>query len=494
MDLTVLQRRLCEVIVKTCRLLLITELYESCSKVIQTLLEDLNLQDKMFKIILTLIEDRSRILYSLAQLIWKIFAKTATNEQLNELLEFLSPNESNDSKEDGDFDELEDAENSMRDDNQKNDKLAINQVEKQDEGDISEKSLVIQEPKMAEEVDRGDKSSKDGEIALGKNKDEAVISSSSSDSDDEENKDEQQTKEEGAMLKKVVLAILEKKKAKGRRTLIQRTMIPKVLKLIEIFCEKRVGDSIILTIICPLLERYNMDFESFGLARKIILSMVKVKKKNLPLEGVDMATMQTIISDVLHVMLMSTTMAILGFVHTSPVFWLLKLYFILSDKEGKLAEAEKWVKDQYNDFWSGMLSGKKLYHFISLTVFRDAMMRFPILMNSILKHVFQTVKEGKITRSFNQFQTLCFISQAAVWGDKEMITTFKAWHLDYAETFCKLLPNLRKKIHIKAVILNFIKFVKTISKEERSALLKGSDLEKTLSKVEGERSARLMAL
>jgi len=536
MELTVVQRRLCELIAKTCRILLITELYNTCSKVLQVLLQDdLSLLDKMFEVVLELIEDKSRILYDLAMLIWKIFAKDATNEQVEQLIEMTSPNERDEGEDGGDAaqkdgdagkkkdktDKSQDVDEAKKvdkgkDDNPEPEKAGGDKAGKI-EGDKSDKSPDVDEP-TKEEADQGDKpvedkkaeevdkSVEDKKIESVENNADGESSSSSSDDDKESKKGEDgqsassSEDEDGpslvemAMIKNVVMGIVQRKGDRGRRKEIQITMIPKVMRLMEIFVEHRVGDSLILTMISPLLERYCKDPNVFGVARRLIIKITRNKKEEeLLLKGVDMATMQDITSDAIHVMLTSKSKKMLEWVHRCPILWLFKLYFKVALKEGKLAEAQKWAEDQYNIFWSGLINHENRYKYISLQVFRDGFMRFPILVTSMLKHVFETVEEGKITRPFNMFETLCFISQAAVLREKEVITAFKAFHVDYAKTFCKLRPRVVKKLHKKTIMQNMIKFVKTLSPEEKSALLKNSDLEKDLSKETQERPQRLLA-
>jgi len=534
MDLTVVQRRVCELTAKTCRLLLITESYSTCSRVFHVLLqEDLTVQDKMFEVVLALIENILRLCCDLAFLIWKIFAKTATNKQIEQIIEIISPNLNLDAAEyddageqDGDAvgkkggkksvrDQAEEKEGdkgdkSMDVDEPKNEKPEENDKEiakpvgektekKKDEGDKCNNSSDIQEPEKKDSGDQGEKSAEDAKVeSVEQNVDAETSSSSSSSSSDDEETDKDEggpsPKEELGMLKKIVMAIAQKNSDGSRRKEIQKRKIPKVMRLMEIFAEVRVGDSLVLTIICPMLERYCSDPDVFGSARRIILKIVRRKQEEeLPLKGVDMPTMEAVMGDAIHVMLRSKAPPILEWVHRCPIHWLFKIYFKIAEKEGKLAEAEKWVQEQYNGFWSGLVKHQNRYRYISLSVFRDAFMRFPMLLDSMLKHVFLTLKEEKVTRAFDQFQTLCFISQAAVWRERSVSAVFKAWHVEYAKTFCKLLPNLKKKMHKKTVLLNFIKFVKTTSEEERSALLKGSDLETMLTEMGGERASRLLS-
>merc|ERR1712060_198371 len=267
----------------------------------------------------------------------------------------------------------------------------------------------------------------------------------------------------------------------------------KIMRLLEIFCETRPGDSLVLTIVIPLLERYCGDPNGSEGARKAIIRIVRRRKENeLPLEGVDMATMKDIADDAIQIALRSKLKAVMQWAHMCPILWLFKLYFKVAKKEGKLAEAEKWVQEQYNQFWSGVAERRMHYKAISLPIFRDAFMRFPMLLSPMLEHVFQTIKDDKIERPWDMFQTLCMISQAAVWRAKGVRDTFKPWRMEYAKTFCVMLPKLVKKIHKRAVLANFTKFVRHLDEEERSALLKGSELEATLRKINGEKAMRVL--
>jgi len=537
MELTDVQRRLCELTVKTCRLLLITEHYEPSSKALDILVQKelTTIQDKMFEAVLALLQDRGRLSYNLALLIWKILAKTATTKQIEKLIEIASPKE----EEAGDADDQdEDAggvqeslwpvpnqgkEKSVDKDNKSLDvdelpkekgeddikatKALVEQALNKDEGDQANKSTDTQENE-----EKGEQGSKSTDIQENEKKgeqgskseqnDDAKMSSSSSDEDagagkgpsdtDEGTDIDPPTEKDLSMLKNVAMSIYKRKHDGHRQKYIEALTPPKIMRLLEIFCDMRSGDSLVLTIIIPLLELYCGDPDGCDTARKIIIRIIK--RKELPLEGVDMATMQDITDDAIQITLRSKLKSVMQWAHLYPILWLFKLYFKLAKKEEKLAEAEKWVQELYNQFWTGLIEHRVQYKAVSLPIFRDAFMRFPQLLTPMLEHVFQTVKDDKIPRPFDMFQTLCFISQAAVWRAKVVQDTFKAWHLKYAKTFCIMLPKLVKKIHKKNAMINFTKFVRILEEEERRALLKGSELEATLRKIHGEKAMRLLFL
>jgi len=562
MELTDVQRRLCEVTVKTCRLMLITQHHEPFSKALEILLqkEFTTIQDKMFEVVLALLQDRGKLSNKLAGLIWKTFANTATTKQIQHLIELVSPDENPKEQEasdaedqDSDADGMEESLKPVRDqskeknvdegeqssdideltkkkgeDDMKVTKALGEQALKKDNEDKESLKPVCDPPKE-KNVDEGDQSTKElGEEALKKDNedkanktsdtqeneekndqgskseqnDDANMSSSSSEEDegtekgptDDEGTDIEMnppTEKDLSMLKNVRMAILKKRQDAWRQKYIQGNMAPKIIRLLDMFCEARPGDSLVLTIIIPLLERYCQD--GLEVSRNIITKIVKRRKEHeLPLEGVDMATMQDIMHDAIQIMLRSQLKAVMQWVNVCPLLWLFKLYFKIATKEEKLAEAEKWVQEQYNKFWTGLIQHANHYKAVSLPIFKDAYWRFPMLLGPMLKHVFQTIKDGEITRPFDMFQVMCFIAQAAAWREKTVRDTFKPWHLEYAKTFCLMLPKLVKKIHRKTVMLNFIRFVRSLEKEERSALLKGSDLETTLSKMQGEKVLRLL--
>jgi len=478
MELTVVQRRLFELVGKTIRILLITEFYESCSKVLDLLLEEeTDLQDTMFEVVIVLMQNKSRLLRNLSTLIWKVFSKSATGKHIEQLLELASPNEREDEESESDEPGGQESDKSGEDEGEK----AM---------DVDQESDSVLNKTAAEELLELDKKSKAAA--------EELLEADKKIEEEEEAGGEiggQEQDEEHDMMKQIVYSVLQKKKDGKRVEEIERNMIPKIMGLLEVFADARVGDPLILTMVCPLLELYNQDPSGFTMARKILIRCSRKKKhKELPIDGVDMETIQTIIQDAIYVMKQSRTKAILDFVHSYVLLWLFKLYLRIAANEEKVAQAEKWIQGHYKDFWSGLVARENRFRYISLDVFRSAVLRFTMLVDPLLAHVFQTVKEEKITRPFTQFQTLCFISHAAVLKDKAIIDAFKVWHVEYAKTFCKMLPSLKKKVHIKTCMLNFIKFAKGLTTEEKRALLEGSNLEKLLSEFKGERAPRLLAL
>jgi len=535
MELTDVQRRLCEITVKTCRLMLITGLYGPCSKVLEVLLEKelTTIQDKMFEVVLVLLQSMGKLLYKLSLLIWKSFASTATTKQIEQLIELASP-ESPEAEKAGDTDdedsESSDTEESLEPESNK---------PKEENVDTGEKSMDVDEPAKKEgeddtkvtealgeqalKKDNGDKANEAPDIKEDEEKaneapdiqknaeddqgskseqnDDAKKSSGSAVEDDGPAKggttDEEATdiemnpptEKDLSMLKDIRMAIMKKRHEGHLQKVIQAKTAPKIMRLLEMFCEARPGDSLVLTVIIPMLERYCGDPNGYEAARNMVFKITK--RRELPLEGVNMATMEDIMDDIIQITLRSKLKSVMEWVHYNPLLWLFKLYFRIATKEEKVAEAMKWVQEQYNKFWTGLIEHRMHYRAVSLPIFKDAYIRYPDLVGPMINHVVQTVMDDKIPHTFDMFQALTLIYQAAVWRQKSVRDTLKALQIDYAKTFCIILPKLVKKIHKKGALLNFTKFVGTLDEKEKSSLIEGSDLKTMLSKMQGQRVMRL---
>jgi len=486
LELTFVQRRLFEVIAKTCRLLLITEFHESCSKVFHIMLqEEMKLEDIVFEVVVTLIGNKSKLLGDLGILLWPLFVKKATGEHLEQLLKIASSIYCPEG--DTDDENPEDSESSTT----TSDDESVGPVPemmqegwKDEESDSSTNASVddskSMKPATAEKLEL--------ELVENKHDAESLLKLPAGKGRKVED-DGKEFNEEFDMMRKIVFSVLGKKRG-NREKEIQRAMLPRVMQLLEIFSENRVGDPLILSMVFPLLECYVKDSTAYTLVKKILIRTVRREKdEEFPLTGIDMATLQVLLDDVISCMLMAKSKKDLGFIH-DLLLWLCNLYFKVAVKEDLIGEALDFVQEHYKDFWSGLVSRNSRYKLISLAVFRSAMDRFPFLYDSLLDHIFQTAKEGKITKPFNQFETLCFISKAASW-DPDLVI---ARHVEYAKVVCKLLPSLKKPIHIKTAILSLIKVGKSLTSEQKRELLKGSDLEKTLLDVKDVRVKRLMTL
>jgi len=585
MKLTVIQRRLCELVVKTCRLLLITEHYGPSANALKIFIQEefTTIQDKLFQMVLALLQDRCRLLYDLAILIWKNIAFTATTEQIEHLIELSSPNPNVD---DGGADEQDiDAGGKevkegimwpVRDQpkkinaNKADKSLDAGELHKEEGEDKSEVTKPIGEPAVerdlgdkpkkpsdtqesdekakkssdiqeteekdapAVEKDLGDKpkkpsdtqetdekakkssdtqetEEKDAQGSKPEQNDDSETSSSSSDEGEaqEKGKDGQPasgtagemtdtdgemdppTEKDLAMLKNFAMAIVQNKRESSKTKYIKAQMGLKIVRLLEIFSEMRSTDPLNLTMIVPLLELYCGDPNGSELAKKLLTKISKRRRDlELLIEGVDMATMEDIMDDAITVALKVKIKMVLEWAHAVPILWLFKLYFKLAKKEGKLAQAEKWVQEQYNQFWSGFINHSTKYKAVSLPVFREGYMRFPQLLNPMLDYIFKTIKEDKITKTFDIFQTLCLLSLAATWRDK--VSTFHTWRMEYAKAFCLLLPKLVKRIHKKKVVNNFGQYVKYLDYEDRCELLNDTELEPTLKKYAGDRALAVL--
>jgi len=118
------------------------------------------------------------------------------------------------------------------------------------------------------------------------------------------------------------------------------------------------------------------------------------------------------------------------------------------------------------------------------------MIEFPFLEEPFLDHIFQTAEEGKIKKAFNQFETLCLIAQIYSW-DPDLLVGKR---MEYAKVVCQFLPLIQKPTHINYTIASLIKFVKNLTSEQKSELLKGSNLERTILNVKDIRFCRAQAL
>jgi len=202
-----------------------------------------------------------------------------------------------------------------------------------------------------------------------------------------------------------------------------------------------------------------------------------------------MANIQVLLDDVTTCILMSKSKRTCENIN-NIVVWLCRLYFRLAEKEDMILESEEFVLAHYKDFWSGLVSRKLRYKYFSFSAFRQVLLEFPFLVDSFLDHIFQTAEEGQIRKAFNQFETLCLISQISIW-DPDLVA---GKCMEYAKVLCQFLPGLQKPMYIKTTISGLLRFVKNLTSEQKSELMKGSNLEEAIISTKHVRFCRAQTL
>jgi len=254
MEMTFVQRRLFQVIAKTCRLLLITAFYESCSKVLKIMLqEEKKLNEMVFEVVVTLIGSTSKLLGELGIRLWELFVKTVTGDHLEQLLDTLSSiycpkGESDDEKEDSDSSTTS-----------TDDEIEVKNPDtwKDEESDNSETSN--------EHQSKAVKLAPSEKVELVENKDDVAWLLKPARGEKKKAEDEgKEFDEETDMMRKIVFSVLKNKQANRERE-IKRAMLPNIILLLEIFAKNCFTDPLIWKIVFPLVECYAKDHFTYSL-------------------------------------------------------------------------------------------------------------------------------------------------------------------------------------------------------------------------------------